>query len=73
MQLPPVVGRFVDGRGEFTSEEAFEGRPILVRYLWLGITPTSARWEQAFSADGGQIWEAKLDHGADSGGTLIFR
>lgn len=69
LQVPPVVGRFVDGRGEFTSEEAFEGRPILVRYLWLGITPTSARWEQAFSADGGQTAPAGTDLFIDPMGT----
>jgi len=54
---PPVVGPFVDGRGEFYGDDVHDGKPIRVRYLWSGITPTTAHWEQAFSADGGQTWE----------------
>jgi hypothetical protein len=58
MSLPPVVGRFgPDGRGVFTAEEEYEGTPITVRFLWTGITATTARWEQAFSTDGGTSWE----------------
>jgi hypothetical protein len=33
------------------------GRPIVVRYIWSDITPNSAKWQQAFSDDGGKIWE----------------
>lgn len=53
----PMVGEFKDGRGEFYGQEIFEGRSIYVRFSWSGITPTSARWEQAFSDDGGKAWE----------------
>jgi len=51
------VGAFKDGIGEFYDQERFEGRSIYVRFLWSGITPTSARWEQAYSDDGGKTWE----------------
>jgi hypothetical protein len=53
----PMIGGFADGRGEFYDQELFEGKRIFVRYVWSDITPTSCRWEQAFSADGGKTWE----------------
>ena len=57
LAMPPNVGAFKNGRGEFFDEETFEGRPIIVRYAWSDITPTSARFVQSFSADGGKTWE----------------
>lgn len=54
---PPLIGSFADGRGEFFSQELFEGRSIFVRFICSDITETSCRWEQAFSADGGKTWE----------------
>ena len=54
---PPVHGQFNDGLGIFQGEDTFAGKPILVRFLWSDITPDSARWEQAFSDDGGANWE----------------
>jgi hypothetical protein len=54
---PPTVGGFTEGRGEFHDAEDFNGRPILVRYLWTQPTPTSARMEQSFSPDWGRTWE----------------
>jgi len=55
--LPPVTGRFADSIGRFYSEEDYEGQPIICRYTWSEITANSARWDQAFSVDGGQTWE----------------
>lgn len=57
LDLPPVVGEFNNGRGEFYDQEYFEGRAIFVRYVWSDITATSARFEQSFSEDGGRTWE----------------
>jgi len=55
--LPPVVGSFTGKRGEFYDAETWKGRAITVRYLWLDLSPKSARMEQAFSPDGGKTWE----------------
>lgn len=55
--LPPVIGGFTGNRGEFFDQEDFKGRAILVRYVWLNISPQSARMEQSFSPDGGKTWE----------------
>lgn len=53
----PMIGRFEHGRGDFYDSELLDGRPILSRNSFSDITPTSARFEQAFSADGGKTWE----------------
>jgi hypothetical protein len=54
----PMVGEFNNnGSGEFYQQEAINGRTVLVRFIWSGITPNSAHFEQAFSADGGKTWE----------------
>jgi hypothetical protein len=52
-----TIGEFKNGRGEFYDQEPYGGRTILVRNLWLDITPHSCRFEQAFSDDGGKSWE----------------
>ena len=54
----PAIGGFKDGRGEFYSQEPWEGKSILCRVIWSEITETSCHSEQAFSADGGKTWEA---------------
>jgi hypothetical protein len=52
----PVVGRFVDGRGEFFGDDVIDGREIRVRYVWSDMSATSSHWEQAFSVDGEKTW-----------------
>src|SRR5262249_40915708 len=54
---PPVVGGFRNGIGTFFAKQTFNGKPIVVRYIWSDITPNSAKWQQAFSDDGGKTWE----------------
>jgi hypothetical protein len=55
---PPTIGEFKNGRGEFFAQETLDGRAILVRFVISPLTPDSWRYEQAFSDDGGQTWEA---------------
>ena len=69
----PVVGEFKNGRGEFYGQETFNGQMIFVRFVISDITPTSCRFEQAFSDDGGKTWEVnwiavdtRVTHESDS-------
>jgi hypothetical protein len=57
IDTPPVVGQFTGKRGEFFNEQDWKGRTVLVRYVWLDLSPTTARMEQSFSDDGGKTWE----------------
>lgn len=54
---PPMKGRFENGVGSFYSDSTLDGKPIRVRFLWTHAAPDSARWEQAYSADGGRSWQ----------------
>jgi hypothetical protein len=54
---PPVFGEFHGACAAFYGQDTLEGRAILVRFVIADITPDSARFEQAFSADGGRTWE----------------
>jgi len=53
----PTIGEFKNGRGEFFDQETLNGRTIFVRFVISDITANSARFEQAFSDDGGKTWE----------------
>ncbi|HEX8255459.1 MAG TPA: hypothetical protein VF846_20130 [Thermoanaerobaculia bacterium] len=53
----PTVGEFRNGRGEFYSQEKYNGRTILVRFIISDIKAHSVRFEQAFSDDYGKTWE----------------
>ena len=57
---PPAVGSFDRGRGEFLDREDYNGRSVLVRFDVSVLTPTTCRFEQSFSADGGKTWELNL-------------
>lgn len=54
---PPVKGRFDGGTGTFYSDAVVNGTPTRTRFIWSHITPKSARWEQALSADSGKTWD----------------
>jgi hypothetical protein len=52
----PVYGSFSEGRGSFFGQDTVDGRVVLVRFVISDITPTSARFEQSYSNDGGKSW-----------------
>lgn len=54
---PPAVGGFASDRGEFFDQEAFDGHPILVRFVITRVGEDTNRVEQSFSADWGRTWE----------------
>ncbi|HET9419813.1 MAG TPA: hypothetical protein VFO49_01665 [Nocardioides sp.] len=54
---PAVYGGFHDGVGEFFGEDQLGGRPIEVRFRILRQGADRARFEQAYSDDGGATWE----------------
>jgi hypothetical protein len=55
---PPVTGAFdAKGRGTFYGVDSVGDRTVLVRFVISDVTPNAARFEQAFSADGGATWE----------------
>jgi hypothetical protein len=57
LSLPPTVGEFKNGRGEFFDQEALNGRVILVRFVWSNTDTNTPHFEQSFSDDGGKTWE----------------
>ena len=53
---PPMIGKFVNGIGTFYADGPINGKPARTRFLWTHAEDT-ARWEQAFSFDGGKTWD----------------
>jgi hypothetical protein len=54
----PVYGGFDGkGRGIFYGQDMLDGRAILVRFVITVVSANEARFEQAYSADGGANWE----------------
>jgi hypothetical protein len=54
---PPMTGRFADGVGTFHGEDVHGDRPVAVRFVWDDISPTTARWTQAFAPSGKRDYE----------------
>jgi hypothetical protein len=56
--VPPQVGEFKNGRGEFYAQDTLNGKSIFVRFIWSNTTTNTPHFEQSFSDDGGKTWEA---------------
>lgn len=57
LTTPGQTGYFEDGVGTFSADDVDGDQPIKVRGVWDRITPSSCRWQQAVSRDGGKTWE----------------
>ena len=52
-----VTGSFVNGVAELLGEELYRGKTVKMRFIWSEITPSSARWEQAYLDASSGEWE----------------
>lgn len=57
LMTEPMYGSFKDGQGIFYGKDTVNGRAVLVRFLIVPMGAGKWRFEQAYSADGGQHWE----------------
>jgi hypothetical protein len=54
----PVFGSFDErGRGAFYGQDTLDGKAIFVRFIVTVVSAKEARFEQAYSVDGGRTWE----------------
>ena len=53
---PGTSGGFASGAGTFDATETVDGKTFIFRGVWDEITPTSCRWRQMVSEDGGATW-----------------
>lgn len=54
---PPTVGSFEGDIGKFYCKDSYEGKEIIVEFIWDKTDKENPIWSQAFSADGGLTWE----------------
>jgi hypothetical protein len=52
----PVIGTFHHGSGAFYDQEVADGKVAFLRQRYYDVTPTSYRFEQSVSHDGGAHW-----------------
>jgi hypothetical protein len=54
----PVYGGFdATGSGLFYGQDMLDGRAIMVRFVVTRVSEREARFDQAYSIDGGRTWE----------------
>lgn len=54
---PPVVGSFEGNIGRFYTKDVYQGKPIIMMFVWDKTNPDEPVWSQAFSPDNGKTWE----------------
>jgi hypothetical protein len=55
--VAPQIGEFRNGDGEFYGTDTFNGKSILIRFIWSNTATNTPHFEQSFSVDGGKTWE----------------
>ena len=55
-----MTGGFEGRIGRLFGDGSWQGRPLRTRFLWFNDY-LHARWEQAFSLDGGKSWETNWE------------
>jgi hypothetical protein len=55
--VPPQIGQFKGGTGEFYAQDTWNGKLIFVRFLWSNTSTNVPHFEQSFTEDGGKTWE----------------
>jgi hypothetical protein len=53
----PMTGTFENGVGTFLAEDTDDDGSYIARGVWDRMTPTSCRWYQSSSRDGGATWD----------------
>ena len=70
--IPPTVGHFTDGKGEFYDHEEIERQAGICAVHMEVQSPSECHWEQAFSTNEGKTWETNwtIDSTRMEGGAL---
>jgi hypothetical protein len=55
--VPPQIGQFKNGLGEFYAQDTLNDKLIFVRFIWSDTTTHVPHFEQGFTDDGGKTWE----------------
>jgi len=53
----PVIGSFDNNIGNFFCKDIFNGKEIIMQFIWDKTDIDHPVWSQAFSADNGKTWE----------------
>jgi len=55
--VPPQIGEFKNGLGEFYAQDKLNDKLIFIRFVWSDTTTNVPHFEQSFTDDGGKTWE----------------
>jgi hypothetical protein len=53
----PQIGSWDGPTGRFFARDTYNGKDIIVQFLWDKTDPESPTWSQSFSEDDGETWE----------------